>query len=80
MSRSTQSPEALPAETAAVLDTLSGSLRQALADHQSLLAALLERHAELPLALGELLEDTGNAYIEMSESVSRNFLLKRAKL
>lgn len=80
MNHSAQTPEAVPAETAAMLEALSASLRQALADHQSMLAALLARHAELPLALGELLEDTGNAYLEMSESVSRSFLLKRAKL
>lgn len=80
MSRSTQTSEAVSAETAAALKALSGSLCQALAEHRALLAALLEQNAELPLALGELLEDTGNAYIEMSESVSRSFLLKRVKL
>jgi hypothetical protein len=68
------------AETEVLLATLTKSLRQGLADHQSLLEILLERQADLPLALGELLEDAGNAYIEMSESVSRRFLTARRQV
>ncbi len=65
------------AETKIVLDGLSKSLRQALADHQMMLDVLLQRRAELPLELGELFEDASNAYMEMSESVSRKFLIAR---
>ncbi len=65
------------AETKIVLDGLSNSLRQALADHQMMLDVLLQRRAELPLELGELFEDASNAYMEMSESVSRKFLIAR---
>lgn len=66
------------AETKTVLDELSSSLRRALADHQMLLDILLQRRAELPLELGELFEDASNAYMEMSESVSQKFLIKRS--
>jgi len=65
------------AETKTVLDELSNSLRRALADHQMMLDILLQRRAELPLELGELFEDASNAYMEMSESVSQKFLIKR---
>jgi hypothetical protein len=82
-----QKPPAKPAQTAwhsadstALLDTLSKSLRRALLDHQSMLDILLQRRAELPLSLGELLEDASNAYMEMSESVSRQFLNARTQL
>ncbi len=68
------------AETKTVLDELSNSLRQALADHQTMLEILLRRRAELPLELGELFEDASNAYMEMSESVSRRFLTTRNNL
>ena len=64
------------AETKAVLDELSTSLRKALADHQMLLDILLQRRADLPLELGELFEDASNAYVEMSESVSLKFLIR----
>ena len=53
------------------------SLRQALADHQAMLGVLLQRRTELPLELGELFEDAGNAYMEMSERVSQKFLTAR---
>jgi hypothetical protein len=65
------------AETKTVLDELSSSLRKALADHQMMLDILLQRRAELPLELGELFEDASNAYMEMSESVSLKFLIRR---
>jgi hypothetical protein len=68
------------ADTSALLDMLSKSLRRALLDHQSMLDILRQRHAELPLSLGELLEDASNAYMEMSESVSRQFLNARTQL
>jgi hypothetical protein len=68
------------ADTSALLDALSKSLRRALLDHQSMLDILLQRQAELPLSLGELLEDASNAYMEMSESVSRQFLNARTQL
>ena len=62
-----------------VLEGLSNSLRQALADHQLMLDVLLQRRVELPLELGELFEDASNAYMEMSESVSRKFLISRGR-
>lgn len=65
------------AETSVVLEGLSNSLRQALADHQMMLDILLQRRAEIPLELGELFEDASNAYMEMSESISRKFLVSR---
>ncbi|MGP8232236.1 MAG: hypothetical protein ACLQL2_06155 [Methylovirgula sp.] len=65
------------AETQTILDQLSDSLRQALADHQAMLGVLLQRHVELPLEIGELFEDAGNAYVEMSERVSQKFLIAR---
>jgi hypothetical protein len=65
------------AETQAVLDELSNSLRQALADHQMMLDVLLQRRAEIPLEIGEIFEDASNAYMEMSENVSRKFLIAR---
>lgn len=64
-------------ETQIILDQLSESLRRALADHQAMLGVLLQRRAELPLELGELFEDAGNAYMEMSERVSQKFLTAR---
>ena len=67
------------AETKVVLEGLSNSLRQALADHQMMLDVLLRRRAEIPLELGELFEDASNAYMEMSESVSRKFLIGRSR-
>ena len=67
------------AETKIVLEALSKSLRQALADHQMMLDVLLQRRVELPLELGELFEDASNAYMEMSESVSRKFLISRGR-
>jgi hypothetical protein len=67
------------AETKIVLDGLSNSLRHALADHQMMLDVLLQRRAEIPLELGELFEDASNAYMEMSESVSRKFLIARGR-
>jgi len=65
------------AETQTILKQLSDSLRQALADHQAMLGILLQRRAELPLEIGELFEDAGNAYMEMSERVSQKFLVGR---
>jgi hypothetical protein len=67
------------ADTRVVLEGLSKSLRQALADHQMMLDVLLQRRVELPLELGELFEDASNAYMEMSESVSRKFLISRGR-
>ena len=93
MSRTPRPPETSPspikpaslgswraAETKTILDELSSSLRRSLADHQVMLDVLLERRAELPLELGELFEDASNAYMEMSESVSQNFLTARGSL
>jgi len=83
--RSPQAPSPSPtpawrsAETKIVLEGLSSSLRQALADHQMMLDVLLQRRAEIPLELGELFEDASNAYMEMSESVSRKFLIARGR-
>jgi hypothetical protein len=77
-SSSSPTPTLRAAETKIVLDELSNSLRQALADHQMMLDVLLQRRAELPLELGELFEDASNAYMEMSESVSRKFLIARS--
>jgi hypothetical protein len=77
-SRPSAKPAWRSAETQSVLDELSTSLRQALADHQMMLGVLLQRCAELPLELGELFEDTSNAYMEMSESVSQKFLTARS--
>ncbi len=65
------------AETKTILAELSRSVRQALAEHQMMLDVLLQRRAELPLDLGEIFEDASNAYMEMSESVSRKFLIAR---
>ena len=42
-----------------------------------MLGVLLQRHVELPLEIGELFEDAGNAYVEMSERVSQKFLIAR---
>ncbi len=78
-SSSPPTPTWRSAETKIVLDGLSKSLRQALADHQMMLDVLLQRRAELPLELGELFEDASNAYMEMSESVSRKFLIARSQ-
>lgn len=67
------------AETETVLALLSDSLKETMADHQLILELLLQRKAELPLELGELLEDASNAYMAMSESVSQKFLLARCR-
>ncbi len=75
----TPTPAWRSAETKIVLEGLSSSLRQALADHQMMLDVLLQRRAEIPLELGELFEDASNAYMEMSESVSRKFLIARGR-
>ncbi len=74
---SAATPEWRAIETQTILDQLSQSLRQVLADHQAMLGVLLQRRAELPLELGELFEDAGNAYMEMSERVSQKFLIAR---
>lgn len=68
------------AETKAILEELSNSLRRSLADHQTMLDVLLQRRAELPLELGELFEDASNAYMEMSERISQRFLSARNTL
>ena len=87
MNQPPRSPKAPPprqtqtwrsAETKIVLEYFN-SLRQALADHQTMLDVLLQRRAEIPLELGELFEDASNAYMEMSESVSRKFLIARGR-
>lgn len=70
----------LAAETTVLVAALSKSLRQGLADHQSMLDILLDRGVELPLPLGELLEDASNVYMEMSENVSRQFLNARSQV
>lgn len=67
------------AETETVLALLSDSLKESLADHQDILELLLQRKVELPLELGELLEDASNAYMAMSESISQKFLLARCR-
>jgi hypothetical protein len=71
------SPSWRSAETKIVIEGLSNSLRQTLADHQMMLDVLLQRRAEIPLELGELFEDASNAYMEMSENISRKFLISR---
>jgi hypothetical protein len=92
MNQSTPPSKALPSastaklsqwrttETQVVLERLSQSLRQALADHQTMLGILLQRRDNLPLEIGELLEDVSNAYMEMSERVSEKFLMSRNQI
>jgi hypothetical protein len=67
-------------ETQVILDQLSRSLLQALADHQAMLGILLQRRDNLPLEIGELFEDAGNAYLEMSERISEKFLMSRNQI
>jgi hypothetical protein len=63
------------AETDTVLALLTDSLKESIADHQVILDLLLQRQTELPLALVQLLKDASRAYMAMSESLSRRFLL-----
>jgi hypothetical protein len=67
-------------ETQVILERLSQSLLQALADHQAMLGILLQRRDNLPLEIGELLEDASNAYMEMSERVSEKFLMSHNQI
>ncbi|MGO9686770.1 MAG: hypothetical protein ACLPTZ_30055 [Beijerinckiaceae bacterium] len=50
-----------------------------MAEHQRMFEILLSRQADLPLEIGELLEDAGNHYFAMSENVSEKFLLFRGR-
>lgn len=45
-----------------------------------MLGILLQRRDNLPLEIGELFEDAGNAYLEMSERISEKFLMSRNQI
>jgi hypothetical protein len=64
-------------DSEAILTAFRSSLKRAMAEHRRMFEILLSRQVALPLEIGELLEDAGNHYFAMSESVSEKFLVCR---
>jgi hypothetical protein len=67
------------AERDTVLALLGDSVRESIADHKRILDLLLQADTDVPLELGQLFEEAGNAYKAMSESISRKSLLARSR-
>ena len=64
-------------EAASAIEPLQASLAESLSLHTAMFERLLFEEDDLPLELGELLEDVANRYLTFSESISRLHLARR---
>ena len=64
-------------ESEKVVEFFRAYLKQVVSVHQTMFEKLLFEQPEICLEVGELFEDTGNAYLAISELISEKYLTNK---